>query len=111
MSEQVAEPSAEQQEAAEGEQVGVHDPRERLLREAEVVTDRRERDVHYRPVEDDHQVAEAEHDECEPAGAGVVDRHRGVLSSGRARGGSLVGRRSATELIDSRLPSACAAAQ
>ena len=36
VAEEVAEPAAEQQEAAEGEQVGVHDPRERRLREAEV---------------------------------------------------------------------------
>ena len=35
--EQVAEPAAEQQEAAEGQQVGVHHPRERGLGEAEIV--------------------------------------------------------------------------
>ena len=52
---EVAEPPAEQQEAAEGEQIGVHDPGERGLREAEVLPDRRQRDVHDRRVEDDHQ--------------------------------------------------------
>ena len=69
MAEEVAQPPAEQQEAAEGQQVGVHDPGERLLREAEIVPDRRQRDVHDRPVEHDHQVAEAEDVEGEPAGA------------------------------------------
>ena len=55
VAEEVAEPPAEQQEAAEGEQVGVHDPRERRLREAEVLADRRQRDVHDGRVEHDHQ--------------------------------------------------------
>ena len=35
-----------------------------------------QRDVHDRRVEDDHQVAEAEDDQREPAGAGVGDGHR-----------------------------------
>jgi hypothetical protein len=65
--EQVAEPPTEEQEPAEGEQVGVHDPGERLLREAEVLADRRQRNADDRHVEHDHQVAEAEHDEREPA--------------------------------------------
>ena len=65
--EQVGEPPAEQQEAAEGQEVGVHDPRERRLREAEVVPDRRQRDVHDRRVEDDHQVAQTEEVQGEPA--------------------------------------------
>ena len=56
VAEQVAEPAAQQQEAAEGQQVGVHDPGERGLGEAEVVPDRRQRDVHDRRVEHDHQV-------------------------------------------------------
>ena len=46
--EQVAEPAAEQQEPAEGEQVRVHHPRERRLGEAEIVGDRRQGDVHDR---------------------------------------------------------------
>ena len=75
VAEQVAEPAAEQQEAAEREDVGVHDPRERRLREAEIGADRRERDVHDRGVEDDHQIAEAQHIEREPAGAGCHGRH------------------------------------
>ena len=43
--EEVAEPPAEQQEAAEREQVRVDDPGERGLREAEVLLDRGQRDV------------------------------------------------------------------
>ena len=77
VAEQVAEPAAEQQEAAEGEQVRVHDPRERGLGEAEIVPDRRQRDVHDRRVEDDHQAAQAEDVEREPAGA-AVQGHRSV---------------------------------
>ena len=73
--EEVAEPAAEQEKAAEGQQVGVHDPRERLLREAEIVPDRRQRDVHDRAVEDDHDVAQAKDVEGDPAAA-VVHRHR-----------------------------------
>ena len=45
MAEEVAEPAAQQQEAAEGEQVRVHHPGERRLGEAEVLADRRQRDV------------------------------------------------------------------
>ena len=43
VAEEVAEPPAEQQEAAEREQVRVHDPRQRRLGEAEVLADRRQR--------------------------------------------------------------------
>ena len=76
VAEQVTEPAAEQQEAAEGEQVGVHDPGEGGLREAQIRPDRRQGDVHDRRVEDDHQISAAEHDECEPAGAVRQRRHR-----------------------------------
>ena len=70
VAEQVAEPAREQQEAAEGEQVGVDHPGQRGLREAEVGADRGQRDVHDALVEHDHQVAEAEHVEREPAASG-----------------------------------------
>ena len=79
--EQVAEPSAEQQEAAEGDQVRVHDPRERLLGEAEILADRRQRDADDRHVEDDHQVAEAEDQEGQPACAGAHVVIGAILSS------------------------------
>ena len=55
VAEEVAQPAAEQQEAAEGQQVRVHDPGERGVRKAEVLLDRRQRDVHDRHVEHDHQ--------------------------------------------------------
>ena len=67
--EEIAEAATEQKEAAEGDQVRVHDPREGLLGEAEVLANRRQRDADDRHVEDDHQVAEAENQEGEPAGA------------------------------------------
>ena len=73
--EEVAQPSAQKQETAEGDQVRVHDPGELLVREAEVVLDRRERDADDRHVQHDHQVAEAQHQEGQPAAA-VVECHR-----------------------------------
>ena len=86
VAEQVAEPAAEQQEAAERQQVGVHDPGERRLREAEVLADRRQRDADDRHVEHDHQVAEADDQKCEPAGAGVQGGHARVLSRSSVSG-------------------------
>jgi hypothetical protein len=74
VAEEVAEPTAEQQEAAEGQQIGVHHPRERRLREPEVVPDRRERDVHDRAVQHDHQIAQTEHVQREPA-ISTVETH------------------------------------
>ena len=67
---QVAEAPAEQQEPAERQQVGVDDPRQRRLREAQVGLDRRQRDVHDRRVEDDHQRPEAQDGKGYPAIAG-----------------------------------------
>jgi hypothetical protein len=97
--EQVAEPATEEQEAAEGQQVRVHHPGERRLREAEVVADRRQGDVHDRAVEDDHQVAEAEHVEREPAHAGVECHLVACSSRGFRVGFTPVRRPLARELI------------
>src|SRR5205823_376400 len=69
VAEVIAEPPAEQQEAAVGEHVGVHDPDERGLREAQAFPDRRQGDVHDRRVEHDHQLAGAKDVEREPAGS------------------------------------------
>jgi hypothetical protein len=55
--EEIAEPPAEQEEPSEADQVRVHDPRKRLLRETQITADRRERDPDDRDVEDNHQVA------------------------------------------------------
>jgi hypothetical protein len=76
VAEQVAEPPAQQQEAAERQQVGVHDPRERGLGEAELGPDRRQCHVHDRRVQNDHQIAEAEHHQGQPAAAGVEVHRR-----------------------------------
>jgi hypothetical protein len=67
MPEQVTQPPPEQKEAAECDQVRVDDPGERLFRETEIRADRGQRDADDRHVEDDHQVAKAEDEECEPA--------------------------------------------
>ena len=52
---QVAQPADQQQQPAERDQVRVDDPGQRRLREVQVGLDRRQRDVHDRLVEDDHQ--------------------------------------------------------
>jgi len=75
VTEQVAQPAAEQEKAAEGEQVRVHDPGERGLGEAEILSDRRQCDVHDRRVEHDHHIPQAEDDEREPA-LPAVQTHR-----------------------------------
>src|SRR5439155_1160373 len=67
----------EKEEAAERQQVGIDDPRERGLREAKILPDRRKRDVHDRRVEDDHQIPEAEDVEREPARA-AIQGHVGI---------------------------------
>ena len=85
VAEQVAEAAAEQEEPAEGQQVGVHDPGERGLVEAEILPDRRQGDVHDRRVEHDHQRAETEDDECVPAFA-TVHAHGLLLTSLRRTG-------------------------
>ena len=63
---QVAGAAAEQQEAAEQERVGVDDPLQARLGDPEVGLDRRQRDVHDRRVEHDHELREADEDEDEP---------------------------------------------
>jgi hypothetical protein len=65
--EEITKSPAEEKEASEGDQVGVDDPRERLFRETEIRTNRRERDADDRHVKDDHQVAEAKDEERDPA--------------------------------------------
>jgi hypothetical protein len=78
------EPAPEEQEAAERQEITVHYPGQRGLREAEVVPDGWEGNVHDRPVEDDHDVPESENVEREPAAADVTDhgcpsRSRGMF--------------------------------
>ena len=65
--EQVAEPAAEQERAAEEDRVGRDHPLQARLREAEVGLDRRQRDVHDRDVEDDHELCGHDQRERAPA--------------------------------------------
>ena len=76
MAKEISQASAEQEKAAEGQDVRVHDPGERRLGEPKVGPDRWQCDVHDRRVEDDHQIAQTEDDQREPAGAVVGDGHR-----------------------------------
>ena len=64
---EVAEPPAEQEEPAVGEHVGVDHPHQRAVGEAEAALDRRQRDVHDRGVEHDHELARAQHVQGEPS--------------------------------------------
>ena len=93
---QVTEPAAEEEEAAAGEQVGVEDPNQRRLAEAEVGADRRQRDVDDGRVEHDHEHAETDDGEREPAarsgdrghgesGGGDRAKRRMVVAGRRAR--------------------------
>ena len=83
LADQVAEAPGQQQQAAERDQVGVDHPGEVALREAEVVLDRGQRDVHDRRVDHDHQHGGAEHIQRHPAVAivglasaiSVLERH------------------------------------
>nr|WP_267898033.1 hypothetical protein [Spongiactinospora gelatinilytica] len=67
LADQVAEPSGDQQQAAERHQMGVHHPGQVRCGEAQVGLDRGQRDDHDRPVERQHEHRRADHDEREPA--------------------------------------------
>ncbi len=76
--EQVGGAAAEQQEARERHRIGVHDPLQVGLGEAERVPDRRQRDVHDGDVEDHHELRDATQNQ----------RRRQVRAGGwRLRGG------------------------
>jgi hypothetical protein len=66
---QVGHAAAEEQEAAEGQHVGVDDPGEVLLGEVQPLADRGQGDVHDRRVENDDELGEAEQREGDPATA------------------------------------------
>lgn len=53
---QVAQPPAEQQQAAEGEDVGIDDPGQARSRDTEVVLERRQGNVRDRVVEHDYEL-------------------------------------------------------
>ncbi len=58
--------TAQQQESAEGQHVGVHHPHERRLREVQITPDGGQRHVHDRRVQHDHEHSEAQDDEGPP---------------------------------------------
>jgi hypothetical protein len=64
---QVAEPSGQQQQAAERDQIGVDDPAEADRGKAQAVLDGRHRHGHDAAVENDHQHPRGDHPEGEPA--------------------------------------------
>ncbi|MEO9174270.1 MAG: hypothetical protein ABI317_02065 [Gaiellales bacterium] len=74
--EQIARTPAEQQEAAEGDGVGVHHPLQSADREAEVIADRGQRDVDDRHVEQHHELRGADEgeDHSVPTGVGLPTR-------------------------------------
>jgi hypothetical protein len=65
-SKQVREPSAEQQEATERERIPGHHPLPVIGREPQVALGGRQRDIHDRGVQNDHQLGEAQDDERDP---------------------------------------------
>ena len=67
--EQVRETAAEQQHAAEEDRVGGDHPLQALLREVQIGLDRRQRDVHDRDVEHDHELRGDDHRQCPPPSA------------------------------------------
>ena len=70
--EQVGHPAAEEEHAPEEDRVGGDHPLQALLREVQVGPDRRQRDVHDRDVEDDHELRGDDHRQREPAPAVVA---------------------------------------
>ena len=69
--EDVGDPAAEQQEAAEGQRVGRDDPLPVVVGEVQRVLRGGQRDVHDRRVQHDHELRDAQHGKDEPA-TGVV---------------------------------------
>jgi len=65
--EQVCDPSTQEEHAAEEDRVGGHDPLQALLAEVQVGLDRRQRDVHDRDIEDDHELRGDDHRQADPA--------------------------------------------
>src|SRR5437773_2035075 len=64
---EAARTTREQKEAAKRDQVTVHDPGQGRLVQVEVTLHRRQRDVHDRGVENDHELPEADDDQGRPA--------------------------------------------
>ena len=104
--EEVGDPAAEQQQAAEGERVGGDDPLPVVVGEAERLLGGGQRDVHDGRVEHDHQLGDAEDGEDRPAAVVVgvrVARGHGVLGDRKAEGTSQLRRRQASNEVEHRL--------
>ena len=71
---EVAEPAGQQQQAAERDQERVDHPGQVALAEVELTLDRRQRDVHDRHVEHDHQLGQADDERASPSGADRAQR-------------------------------------
>ena len=74
---EVARAAAQQKESPEDERVRVHDPLQVGVGHLEVGLDRRQRDVHDRRIEDDHELRQADEDQDEPRV--LVRRHTSTL--------------------------------
>jgi hypothetical protein len=76
--EQVGQLAAEQQQAAERQRVGGDDPLPFAVREVQRQLRRRQRDVHHRHVEHDHQLSGSDHrqDQPLPVHGHSLSRHR-----------------------------------
>jgi hypothetical protein len=64
------EPATEQQQAAEGQRVGVEDPGQAGRGKAQAMADLWERNVHDGQVQDDHELGAEHQGQADPAGAG-----------------------------------------
>ncbi len=80
-SEEVRETSAEQQQAAEGDQEAVEHPRQAGLAESQILLHPGQRHGDDRGVHDDHELGKCDEPQGGPA-PGTGDRHEGLLSAG-----------------------------
>src|ERR1700744_1242963 len=77
---QVSQPAAEQQQAAERQRVRGDHPLPVYLGEVQGLLDRRQRDVHHRKVQDHHQLRQADHAQDQPALPPQAASHGGGIS-------------------------------
>jgi hypothetical protein len=79
---QVGQPPVQQQQAAEGEAVGVDDPRQAVAREVRRNADRRQRDVRDRHVDRDHELGADDQQQHPPATGRGSERLLPVILDG-----------------------------
>ncbi len=78
--ERVGRPPAEQEEAGEGEHVGVHHPLQADRGVVQVPPDRRQGDVHHRDVEDHHELGDAGQGQNHPV-RGITPPQQALVAS------------------------------